>query len=258
MSKVKKIIPSFFLMTALCGCTTQSIEDAKNIVETKTYAYRYEYETEQNGEAITQYHEEKPTNTDYVEDTEENILYLQSKASMLKFMKMNETFTNGDCEYKVTDVIATTYRDYAYELVNDEYTEGMMDYLKKIRNVDDNGYLTDKEYRFIWVKLNIKYNGRSSTKLNMSTSLYVKKNDKLVSYGSYLIESKELWLLPDSEEKVAGRVAVNPGEEMDMWICFKTKYNSGYTYYMTGSFGYNDDPRLYTGNLIELNIEDKE
>ncbi len=57
--------------------------DAKNIVETKTYAYRYEYETEQNGEAITQYHEEKPTNTDYVEDTEENILYLQSKASML-------------------------------------------------------------------------------------------------------------------------------------------------------------------------------
>ena len=117
MSKVKKIIPSFFLMTALCGCTTQSIEDAKNIVETKTYAYRYEYETEQNGEAITQYHEEKPTNTDYVEDTEENILYLQSKASMLKFMKMNETFTNGDCEYKVTDVIATTYRDYAYELV---------------------------------------------------------------------------------------------------------------------------------------------
>ena len=53
MSKVKKIIPSFFLMTALCGCTTQSIEDAKNIVETKTYAYRYEYETEQNGEAIT-------------------------------------------------------------------------------------------------------------------------------------------------------------------------------------------------------------
>ena len=92
----------------------------------------------------------------------------------------------------------------------------------------------------------------------MSTSLYVKKNDKLVSYGSYLIESKELWLLPDSEEKVAGRVAVNHGEEMDMWICFKAKYNSGYTYYMTGSFGYNDDPRLYTGNLIELNIEDKE
>ena len=195
---------------------------------------------------------------DDLEDTEENILYLQSKASMLKFMKMNETFTNGDCEYKVTDVIATTYRGYAYELVNDEYTEGMMDYLKKIRNVDDNGYLTDKQYRFIWVKLNIKYNGRSSTKLNMSTSLYVKKNDKLVSYGSYLIESKELWLLPDSEEKVAGRVAVNPGEEMDMWICFKAKYNSGYTYYMTGSFGYNDDPRLYTGNLIELNIEDKE
>lgn len=74
----------------------------------------------------------KPTNTDYVEDTEENILYLQSKASMLKFMKMNETFTNGDCEYKVTDVIATTYRDYAYELVNDEYTEGMMDYLKRL------------------------------------------------------------------------------------------------------------------------------
>ena len=81
-------------------------------------------------------------------------------------------------------------------------------YKTKIYEFDDNGYLTDKENRFIWVKLNIKYNGRSSTKLNMNTSLYVKKNDKLVSYGSYLIESKELWLLPDSEEKVAGKVAV--------------------------------------------------
>lgn len=50
--KIYKTIPCFFLMAALCGCTTQSIEDAKNIVETKTYAYRYEYETEQNGEAI--------------------------------------------------------------------------------------------------------------------------------------------------------------------------------------------------------------
>ena len=49
--KIYKTIPCFFLMAALCGCTTQSIEDAKNIVETKTYAYRYEYETEQNGEA---------------------------------------------------------------------------------------------------------------------------------------------------------------------------------------------------------------
>ena len=94
--KVYKTIPCFFLMAALCGCTTQSIEDAKNIVETKTYAYRYEYETEQNGEAITQYHEEKPTNTDYVEDTEENILYAKANSYHDKFKHLlgtNSTIT---------------------------------------------------------------------------------------------------------------------------------------------------------------------
>lgn len=44
--KIYKTLPCFFLMATLCGCTTQSIEDAKAIEETKSYAYRYEYETD--------------------------------------------------------------------------------------------------------------------------------------------------------------------------------------------------------------------
>ena len=39
------IISSLFLMTALCGCTTQSVDKAKEIEESNTYVYKYEYET---------------------------------------------------------------------------------------------------------------------------------------------------------------------------------------------------------------------
>ena len=38
------IISSLFLMTALCGCTTQSVDKAKEIEESNTYVYKYEYE----------------------------------------------------------------------------------------------------------------------------------------------------------------------------------------------------------------------
>ena len=51
------IISSLFLMTALCGCTTQSVDKAKEIEESNTYVYKYEYETNTEGQAETQYHE---------------------------------------------------------------------------------------------------------------------------------------------------------------------------------------------------------
>ena len=35
------IISSLFLMTALCGCTTQSVDKAKEIEESNTYVYKY-------------------------------------------------------------------------------------------------------------------------------------------------------------------------------------------------------------------------
>ena len=47
------------------GCVVRmynaAIEDAKAIEETKSYAYRYEYETDSAGEAVTKIYNEKPT-----------------------------------------------------------------------------------------------------------------------------------------------------------------------------------------------------
>ena len=90
--KIYKTLPCFFLMAALCGCTTQSIEDAKAIEETKSYAYRYEYETDSAGEAVTKIYNEKPTydENEQVEEYQQGLL--SNKTSMMKFIKMNETF----------------------------------------------------------------------------------------------------------------------------------------------------------------------
>ena len=49
------------LLTVLCGCTAQPSNDTNNMLETKTYLYSYDYETEPNGELSTAYHEEKPS-----------------------------------------------------------------------------------------------------------------------------------------------------------------------------------------------------
>ena len=59
--KLKKITVFSLLLTVLCGCTTQPSNDTNNMLETKTYLYSYDYETEPNGELSTAYHEEKPS-----------------------------------------------------------------------------------------------------------------------------------------------------------------------------------------------------
>jgi len=59
--KQKKVTFFLLLLTVLCGCTTQPSNDTNNMLETKTYLYSYDYETEPNGELSTAYHEEKPS-----------------------------------------------------------------------------------------------------------------------------------------------------------------------------------------------------
>ena len=62
----KKIVPCLFLTVALCSHTTETVEDAKQIEESKTYVSKYEYETDTDGKTETQaYREEKPTFTDW-------------------------------------------------------------------------------------------------------------------------------------------------------------------------------------------------
>ena len=121
--KVYKTIPCFFLMAALCGCTTQSIEDAKAIEETKSYAYRYEYETDSAGEAVTKIYNEKPTydENEQVEEYQQGAL--SNKTSMMKFIKMNETFEYYDCEFTVKEAVATRNYNYAKEIIDDKYID---------------------------------------------------------------------------------------------------------------------------------------
>ena len=59
--KLKKATFFLLLLTVLCGCTAQPSNDTNNMLETKTYLYSYDYETEPNGELSTAYHEEKPS-----------------------------------------------------------------------------------------------------------------------------------------------------------------------------------------------------
>ena len=48
--KLKKTTVFSLLLTVLCGCTAQPSIDTNNMLETKTYLYSYDYETEPNEE----------------------------------------------------------------------------------------------------------------------------------------------------------------------------------------------------------------
>ena len=110
------IISSLFLMTALCGCTTQSVDKAKEIEESNTYVYKYEYETNTEGQAETQYHEEKPSFDDFETVTKGTIASLRNKNGSLKLIKMNEVYEWGGMECSITEAHMTTNVDYADEI----------------------------------------------------------------------------------------------------------------------------------------------
>lgn len=119
-------------MSALCGCSTQTIEDAKEIVETKTYAYRYELETDDMGEAVTKVYEEKPSDTNDKYDVEEvkspSIIY---KDGTVTYINMNEVYNYNNCEWAITDAITTSYRDFGYEILDSDLADGIMNELKR-------------------------------------------------------------------------------------------------------------------------------
>ena len=149
--KVYKTIPCFFLMAALCGCTTQSIEDAKAIEETKSYAYRYEYETDSAGEAVTKIYNEKPTYDENEQVEEYQQGPLSNKTSMMKFIKMNETFEYYDCEFTVKEAVATRNYNYAKEIIDDKYIDEVMKYFKKQIAYDVDGNLKEDDNRTVWI-----------------------------------------------------------------------------------------------------------
>ena len=126
------IISSLFLMTALCGCTTQSVDKAKEIEESNTYVYKYEYETNTEGQAETQYHEEKPSFDDFETVTKGTIASLRNKNGSLKLIKMNEVYEWGGMECSIAEAHMTTNVDYADEILDDNVLDPCKEKLKRI------------------------------------------------------------------------------------------------------------------------------
>lgn len=256
--KIYKTILCFFLMATLCGCTTQSIEDAKAIEETKSYAYRYEYETDSAGEAVTKIYNEKPTYDENEQVEEYQQEPLSNKTSMMKFIKMNETFEYYDCEFAVKEAVATRNYNYAKEIIDDKYIDEVMKYFKKQIAYDVDGNLKEDDNRTVWIKIHMKYNGNISKNVNMCSGFVVKKDDgKLYPFGVQLFVDREERFTSSKDNSIAYCMDINPGDEYDMWIGLEAPVVNSWTYYLEGSFGYIFQPTGYTGYLIELDIEDR-
>ena len=71
------------------------------MLETKTYLYSYDYETEPNGELSTAYHEEKPS-VDLNEPRDVVRATVNFKKNAVTYIKMNEKYSFGSCECAIT------------------------------------------------------------------------------------------------------------------------------------------------------------
>ena len=122
--KLKKTTVFSLLLTVLCGCTTQTSNNTDDMLETKTYLYSYDYETEPNGELSTAYHEEKPS-VDLNEPRDVVRATVNFKKNAVTYIKMNETFSKGNYECTVTKAYKTISSDFFYTLVDEQYHEAL-------------------------------------------------------------------------------------------------------------------------------------
>lgn len=123
--KLKKATFFLLLLTVLCGCTAQPSNDTNNMLETKTYLYSYDYETEPNGELSTAYHEEKPSvDLNESRNVEKGTVNFKNK-NAITYIKMNETFSKGNYECTVTKAYKTISSDFFYTLVDEQYHEAL-------------------------------------------------------------------------------------------------------------------------------------
>lgn len=163
----KKIVPCLLLTVALCGCTTQTVEDAKQIEESKTYVSKYEYETDTDGKTETQaYSEEKPTFTDWETVTGITMPPVDYKEGTVKYKSMNEEFSMGAYEYSVTEAVTTKDLNYAYEIMNKDSADLIVNDMIKAYPT---GRVKLEKNNFLWVKVHVKYDGEKDFKTNMQT-----------------------------------------------------------------------------------------
>ena len=256
----KKIVPCLFLTVALCGCTTQTVEDAKQIEESKTYVSKYEYETDTDGKTETQaYSEEKPTFTDWETVTGITDPAVDYKEGTVKYKSMNEEFSMGAYEYSVTEAVITKDLNYAYEIMNKDSANLILG--KELKSYTT-GRVRGEREDFLWIKVHVKYDGDKDFKTSMQTFIIKRDDGHLWDSGIMRLVQDEATLLYPKESYKTKDVILKAGEERDYWFLFSVyKYNPQINeLYMGGTLGTACDTnsiKNYSGNLIELKIEDK-
>ena len=256
----KKIVHCLFLTVALCGCTTQTVEDAKQIEESKTYVSKYEYETDTDGKTETQaYSEEKPTFTDWETVTGITDPAVDYKEGTVKYKSMNEEFSMGAYEYSVTEAVITKDLNYAYEIMNKDSADLILG--KELKSYTT-GRVRGEREDFLWIKVHVKYDGDKDFKTIMQTFLIKRDDGHLWDSGIMRLVQDEATLLYPKESYKTKDVILKAGEERDYWFLFSVyKYNPQINeLYMGGTLGTACDTnsiKNYSGNLIELKIEDK-
>ena len=256
----KKIVSCLFLTVALCGCTTQTVEDAKQIEESKTYVSKYEYETDTDGKTETQaYREEKPTFTDWETVTGITDPAVDYKEGTVKYKSMNEEFSMGAYEYSVTEAVITKDLNYAYEIMNKDSADLILG--KELKSYTT-GRVRGEREDFLWIKVHVKYDGDKDFKTSMQTFLIKRDDGHLWDSGIMRLVQDEATLLYPKESYKTKDVILKAGEERDYWFLFSVyKYNPQINeLYMGGTLGTACDTnsiKNYSGNLIELKIEDK-
>ena len=155
--KLKKTTVFSLLLTVLCGCTAQPSIDTNNMLETKTYLYSYDYETEPNGELSTADHEEKPSvDLNESRNVEKGTVNFKNK-NAITYIKMNETFSKGNYECTVTEAYKTISSDFFYTLVDEQYYEALEKEIFKRRYISkDTGKLINEKNSFFCVKIHLK------------------------------------------------------------------------------------------------------
>ena len=174
--KLKKTTVFSLLLTVLCGCTTQTSNNTDDMLETKTYLYSYDYETEPDGELSTAYHEEKPSvNQDESRDVVKATVNFRNKNS-ITYIKMNEKYSFGSCECAITQAYVTSDSNYFYTLVNENYHNILSDEISKQRDISkETGKLIDDTSRFFCVKVHMKYTGKEAMTMDIYSTIFTGK-----------------------------------------------------------------------------------
>ena len=248
--KAKRAIFFLVLLTALCGCTTQTSNNTDDMLETKTYLYSYEYETEPDGELSTAYHEEKPSvnqneSRDVVKAT------VNFKKNAVTYIKMNEPYSFGNCECSITEAYKTCDSGKFYSFINENYYNFVSQVILKDPTIsNENGAPIHTGNCFFCIKVKLKYMGQNALNMSVYSTIFADKPDKM-KYDSATL----MFIDRAFDNNTNDTIYLEPNQEYDLWFFYYVtgKYSNEDTYYVKGNFQNYNDNDSYNGYLIELN-----